>query len=451
MATTTTLSIDADNWLYEAGATSAYGGGALVQIGIGGAIEKRHGIFQVDVSSFTNPADIVSAVFTLTATASAGTTQNNMVLQRLTQSFTEIGSNWNTYDGTNGWTTAGAYDDIVAGETTYAVQVGTTADIVVDIKELVIDAINRRSGSLQFIIYFNGTPSSSGYTKFASRTNGTTENRPSLAITVASRYSWTGTVDGDLDSYRNWNPTTVPTANDIAIIAGGNEIDRGSLTCKRAYVSEGYTHDLLKPSGSSVTFTVDELRINKKRGQFHINCATNPTVYIANNSATTSGSKLIGTYKPIVMNTRSEVYLAGTGGDTVICASESNVKAKGATACDAVVNGGRYVAEGGCNDMTIASGAKLRSEGGNFSDVFIASGSHFNHKAGTLTGDIVIYDGKMDFKNNESAAIETEDVTVWRNGIFDARTSTGSHDPQSEVYCRGGNFIVDVGKSLTIG
>ena len=452
MAVTTTINPTSDNWLNEGSATTNYGSASTFQAGVsGGTMYKKHAVLEFDVSSLTNPADITSANLTLVATSSGGGGSNNMTLQRLTQSFGETTSNWNTYDGSNSWTTVGAFDDVVAGEPTYTISVGATSDVVVDVRELVIDAINRRSGILRIVIYFDGTPSNGGFTRFGARNHGTASNHPKVEVVTARRAVWTGAIDGDLDTSGNWEDTISgePSTSDIAIFSGGANVTRGTLACAKAYLSEGFENDI-GTSASSVSFTVSEIHINKKLGKFFIDCSGKPTVFIANTSADTNGSKLLGTYEPIIKNTRSEIYLAGTGGDTVICASESSVKARGATACDSINNGGRYVAEDGCNDTTIASGAKFKSEGGTFADIFIAGDSYFNHRAGTLGGDLVIYNGKVDFKNNESAVITTEDVTIYRNGIFDARTSTGSHDGSSEIMFRGGNFILDVGKTITI-
>ena len=84
-------------------------------------------------------------------------------------------------------------------------------------------------------------------------------------------------------------------------------------------------------------------------------------------------------------------------------------------------------------------------------DSFIANGSYVSH-LGNSTGNVQILDGTLTFKDNENSSIETEDIYLWSNGIFDSRTTTGSWDTHADpsIIAKGGNFVVDVGRTLTI-
>ena len=453
MSTTTTLSLDADNWLYETGPTSKYGGGALVQIGIGGDIKRRNGIFEVDVSAFTAPSDITSAILTLTATTGVGVTENDMILQRLTQSFDETQSNWNTYDGTNGWTTAGAYDDVVAGETTYTVQVGNTENIVVDIVELVRDAINQRSGILRFIIYFEGTPSSSGYTKFASRSNGTTENRPTLAVTVAERNVWTGAIDGDLGDSRNWSGAAIPTSNDIAIFSNSADVTRGSLTCNKVYIGKNYT-GAIGSTSTLIPVQANEVHLaNKTNTHISLNgsVSTLAEVRIMDTVASDGEFRLAGKYNATVRRSRHRISLdttetlrvdAHTNRATIQCSDDAtNIRLTGANAT--LDNGGQFV--------KVSNRARVSVSRVDFdsTNITISSGGIV-----TCLGDeieqIDIHNGSAIFRGNEGAPIVVSGLTIYPKGVANTKTGSATFTMGSPVNVYGGRLLLDGSQSVSV-
>lgn len=68
------------------------------------------GLYSFDLSSLPTNATINSVTVTLTIHASDGTSSGNTLqvdLLQLSRSFNESTATWNTYDGTNAWTTAG--------------------------------------------------------------------------------------------------------------------------------------------------------------------------------------------------------------------------------------------------------------------------------------------------------------------------------------------------------
>ena len=309
MATTTTITASSDNWLNSANVTTNYGSATNFTTGITGAVATRNTVLEFDVSSLTNVADITSATMTLTAYGSGGGGgTNNMTLQRLTQSFGETTSNWNTYDGTNGWTTAGAFDDVVSGETTYTVEVGTTTDIVVDIKELVIDAVNRRSGTLRIIIYYDGTPSSGGFTRFRSRNYATSADRPTLEVVTADRIVWDGIQDGDLSNGNNWSGLTgAPTTNDIALFVtnGAFAPNTGTVTCSHCYFGKQFSSDV-GSSARSIDIVADKVFVDTK-AQLYLNVSADE-VRIRGAKRIVDGCVIRGTVADVyIMGCESEV------------------------------------------------------------------------------------------------------------------------------------------------
>lgn len=247
----TTFYADKDNWLFQGNyAPSQFGASVYLKIGISGDLTKRTGIFEFDVSAITKPSDVVSAIFSLTESASAGSVQTIMTLARLSQDFTESTSNWNTYDGSNAWASAGAEGDAELTEQTYTFNV-KAGDISVDIKELVKDAVDNRSGILRFIIFYNGTPSTSGYSTFNSRTSSL-GNYPNIVVTtgastlpVTGRFYVPNLQSLDiLGGYDLLGNNTVLRANQTKILGRGTydycQTMRDAIVSNRGYITPPY-------------------------------------------------------------------------------------------------------------------------------------------------------------------------------------------------------------------
>lgn len=65
-----------------------------------------HSLFEFDLSSIPSGVSITSATLTLTALVGGNAynhSENTTEVRRLTQSWTEAGATWRTYDGTNLW------------------------------------------------------------------------------------------------------------------------------------------------------------------------------------------------------------------------------------------------------------------------------------------------------------------------------------------------------------
>jgi hypothetical protein len=454
MATSSTIYPEADSFIRSDSTTGNWGSQTVLRVGEYSGGNRRHAVIRFDVSSFTNPTDIVSANFTLTEQTSYGSVTRPMILARLDQDFVESTVTWDESATGVSWTGgAGGASNGQYTEPTYTVNVGNNeGDQTVDIKDLVVDAITRRSGTLLLILCFAPTDSSSGVgnTLFKSREAAT--GLPQIVITVADRVEWTGAIDGDLDTSGNWS-TGLPQSTDIAIFSSGNAVTGGILTCERVYITEGFVENIGTPSATGIRFVIsNSIYINKSRGMFHLSLTGGTTVIISNTSEAEDSSKLSGTYESTLINTRSEVYLADNAGDTIIVAGDkrTDVKARCAAACDVIQVGGRYTMEDGCRDFLIVDGRAI-CNAGTILDMNLWGGSTFNNVGGIISGDVFIYNGQLNFKNNDDAEIETEDVILYANGILDARTSAGTYSPNSEIETRGGgNFALDAGYSLEI-
>ena len=461
MATTTTIYPTDDTHIREPNPTTNYGTGIYLPMGewSGG---RRHALLEFDVSSFTKPSDIVSANFSLTAISSSGGSTRNMTLARLDQSFVDTSATWNTYNGVDTWVTAGAEDNAATTQPTYTIQVGSTTNQTVDIKPLVIDAINKRAGVLLLVIFLSS--GASAYTTFGSTDNLSTPNKPSLAVTVATRIVWSGAAgDGDVSESRNWEKGVAPTTSDIAIFNDGDiDVTTGQLSCYSCYISESYT--------GSIGTTADAIRLlsdtslvggkfvfKKKRGLFNFDeySDSGRGVYIANTSEDDNTfANGLGAWNCFVHRTNGQFIIEGNS--NLVTGSDNNSKkvTTFGTQTEMVIgNNTKATLENGSLKSHIVN-AKVKCKSGvlfNGADSFIAANSYVS-QLGSSMGNVQILEGTLSFKDNENGSIESEDIHLWGNGIFDSRTTTGSWDTHADpsIIAKGGNFVVDVGRTLTI-
>ena len=154
MATTTTIYATDDTNLRENAPTTNYGGNTLIRVGQYGSSQRRHAVFKFDVSGFTEPSDIIKADFTVTTSSTSGSSTRTMKYARLNQEFVESEATWNISATGISWSGgAGAEGNGEFTQPTYDITVGdVTGAQTVDIKDLVIDAINRRDDVLWLVM-----------------------------------------------------------------------------------------------------------------------------------------------------------------------------------------------------------------------------------------------------------------------------------------------------------
>jgi hypothetical protein len=104
----------ADNRL-EAGDTANRGGENNVIVGMDNGSNTEHALVRFDLSSLPAGATITGATLRLNAFRENGGDPWNIEVHRVTEAWTEMGSNWNTSDGTSAWADGGggSYDSVV--------------------------------------------------------------------------------------------------------------------------------------------------------------------------------------------------------------------------------------------------------------------------------------------------------------------------------------------------
>ena len=145
-----------------------------------GGSAARRGIIQFDLSSIPVGANVSSAILSLWT--GSGLTNVNMSIHRVTRTWTEAGSTWNTYDGSNNWTTAGGDYDAAADAN--ATPSSTTAGTQTNwtITSLVQEWVDGTANNGMIVKLTTESGNTTGHL-FRSSDNADAATRPKLVIT----------------------------------------------------------------------------------------------------------------------------------------------------------------------------------------------------------------------------------------------------------------------------
>ena len=455
MATTTTIYADTDANLRENAPDTNYSGNSSIRCGQYSTY-RRHGVLMFDVSSFTDPGDIVSANLYLTISSDSGSTRT-MKVARLNQDYVEAEATWNSASSGVSWTGgAGGEGNGAFTEPNYSISIGNgQGDQEVDIKELVIDAINRRDDELWLIICFDPTDTSAtptGNSAFYPSEDTTASNRPKIAVTVAERVTWVGGVDSDADNALNWSSGSVPTSSDYALFNTGSvDVTAGVITCNRLYVGRNYKGNIgttssirrmLCPSGY----------FSSPHAGVHLQYYTTGEARVRDTSASADTFTLDGLFSAIVNRTRHDITLKTENATTIDAHSASAV-----FTCDDDVDtlrlSGGYATFADIPTVMILGSrafAKVSRVDNTNTSVTLASNSSMRCLA-SLVGAIKLYQGaRITFMGNEGAPIECGEVTIYNGSILDTRTGAPTWTTSDEIIVRGGRVLMDGSRAVTV-
>ena len=174
-----------DTMFHNGLSSTSFATNAEIQVGNSGGTRVRTAMVW-DLTELPSTAVITSATLTLTEHTDEMTDEQTIRIQRITQAITEVGT-WNTYDGTNAWTTTGGdySTDIISDTTTSG---GTLTVNNAKFVELCQDAIDNRSSSLKILIatvyeLTSGTVSGTQRMKYNSSSDSTDSDDPKLVVT----------------------------------------------------------------------------------------------------------------------------------------------------------------------------------------------------------------------------------------------------------------------------
>jgi len=191
---------------------------------------------EFDVSQFEENVqnnEVVEAELLLTVMTEWGTTaQEELTLARCTKAFVETEATWNDYADGESWDTPGG--DHSTTETVYtSMTVGDeSGDQRVDIKELVVDAIENRDGILRIMIFM---PESPGYAAIANYGDDEHATKfPTLTVTTVAQKTAVGLRSNNAFTLDIIGGDDLTTTNCILRENKTTLLGRGS----RAYVQE---------------------------------------------------------------------------------------------------------------------------------------------------------------------------------------------------------------------
>tara|TARA_R110000824_G_scaffold3009_10_gene13912 strand:- start:45 stop:1511 length:1467 start_codon:yes stop_codon:yes gene_type:complete len=486
MSTTTTIYTSKDTWLDGENTTTNYGTTTTLKIGqqtvgFGSAGERANAILAFDVSGLTDTRTLTQVNLKLTLNNSTGNTTRTMNVYRLNQDFTEAEATWQiSATGTDwsGGTTVGGASNTATTESTATFATGfrDSADVSVDITNMVKDAINLRSGTLLLWI---GLPLSDVATTRAmgvyhSLDATTASDRPQLEVITADRIVWDGSAgDGNTNTASNWVGDVVPDEYDHAIFNDGSAnvfYASGNLTCNSLFISKGYTGTIQKENGDAFPLTTvatvghpttNKISIDQSEGRFNFQLITTNDWSINIASTPTEGGKLYSLYtdkySTTVIGASNTLELDGDF-DIVATGTKTGTKhiTTSGTATSIKALNTKLTVTNGCKDFILGDGTKMTCTSGNIAQTgfsYITDKTLVKHLGLETGADINVYNGTLSFKGNENASITTEDIYLWKNGLFDPRTNVGAwnNTASPSIDCRGGGrFLVDVGRTITV-
>ena len=452
MATTTTIYATDDTNLRENAPTTNYGSNALIRVGQYSSY-RRHAVFKFDVSSFTEPTDIIKADFTVTTSATSGSSTRTMKYARLNQDFVESEATWNISATGISWSGgAGAEGNGEFTQPTYDITVGdVTGAQTVDIMDLVVDAINRRDDILWLVMCFDPSDSATGTGSSIIHSSEavTASDRPKIAVTVAERVAWTGARgDGDLDVGANWDTSSEPTADDYALFPSGSEdVVRGDLQCKKVYIGKNYKGSI-GTTAAPITFEANELHCNSPYSACHIainaSISTVAEVWISDTARTLGSFRLNGKYTANVKRTRHDIALLTTN----VALIDAHTRRSTFTCSDEVttvrMSGAYATLDDGAGDLTVSNRgyARVSMVDNDGTNITMAGNSSVRCYAEDLD-TIVIYSGVARFMGNEGAPIGVGGLEVYPEGLADTRTGAATFTMTSAALMYGGRMLLD--------
>ncbi len=280
---------------------------------------RDRSLLQFNFGALPTGFTVNSSVLALTATELYGGNANaeSMNIFRLTQGWTEGGVTWNTYDGTNPWTTVGGTRDSTVMATSTA-NPNSGSQLTWDITSLAQGWANNTWANHGLIIINSGTTNG---LHFATDEHGNASYRPVLTMSITTATSpaggawiWNGGAGGGsaVDGAGVWTDTNLWWNGAAATWADGNDavFGAGSGTAGTVTISGTVAPKSIwfQPTGGG-NYTLDGGTIDLAGNVSVIHTSVNGTI----NSTITNGT--------IFKQGSATLTLAGTnshaGGTTI--------------------------------------------------------------------------------------------------------------------------------------
>jgi len=480
LSNVTTVTVDKDTWLNGNNTTQQNGTDRSQSIGayyVLGSFYKYNGIFSFDVSGITDPSTITKANLRLPYNRSTGTTTQTVTLARLNQDFVENEATYLISETAVSWSGgSGGFGNAETTQPTYTFDVGSgvSANVTIDIKDLVVDAIVKRSGTLLLIASVAGTPtgSASGYTSFQTQ-DAPASNGASISITQAERIVWSGATNGNMSTDSNWVGGTKPDANDYAMFIenGVNNPSQGAVICERIYFGKLFSQDA-GVEGTSLALQATSILVDTQ-AQFYP-YAVADEVIIRNTKDTIDGCNIRGTISNLyIANCNSTITVDSLAvisniyimsGNRINPASNTSTGIVSQVIIEEGADDSNILCEGRFNVTDNAEGGNLSLYGGgkyelnNTSEVdgienlIIASGSVCYFNAKEIQTALTMYGGTFTIEKNTNAQLDMP--TTITNTLGEMKLNNGLESVNGTALSgttftiSGGSILL--GKEITV-
>ncbi len=177
-----------DTYLSSSRPTTNFGSSVLLEIGFFAAkgSDTLRTLMVFDVSDIPAGAVITSATLGLNASTAATSASVARAYRVVQDAWTEGGATWNTYDGSNAWTTAGCSDDgsdfTLTDGVDWNLPTSTGAFDITGMETLVQDAVDNRAGNLHLLLRRIFETSTTSIVTVDSGEHATPANRPLLTV-----------------------------------------------------------------------------------------------------------------------------------------------------------------------------------------------------------------------------------------------------------------------------
>ena len=262
---TTSVSIGKCTNIHKAKPTYNFGASNVAVLTASSGGNNRNLLFEVDVSSNNfDVSTIVKAELKIKIKNSENSTDDHtLCIGRMKQAWVEgsgndtqsgDGATWNTYNGSDNWPGgSGALNDVDYDKHVYPAYVKGRGDSewtagtskTFDITELLIDAIENRSGVLSLYMFSKTNASSTVWINWYSDDDTSSANRPTLEVTTASTVNrqakwcavaW-GKVSIDMDD-ANWSTHAIGNGSAV------NDFGHYGQGHMDYHLEKGITHNL---------------------------------------------------------------------------------------------------------------------------------------------------------------------------------------------------------------
>jgi hypothetical protein len=403
----------------------------------GGTWYKFNAVMSFDVSGITDPSSITKAILTLGFDSTSGSTTQTATLARLNEDFVEAEADFDEAEDGISWTGgSGAFGNAETTQPTYTFSVGSgvSANVTIDIKDLVIDAIinDRR---LLLVAAISGTPTgaASGNTDFDTTEN--LSNQTALVITQAARIAWSGATDGQMLTDSNWVGGTRPAADDFAMFIEDGQTSTpviGSMVCSRIYFGKLFSQDV----GSPCLLAATSVYIDT---QTQLNILVLGTeVLIRNAKDINSGCRVTGVITNLyISNCSAEIIvdedaevsniyvMSGNTmnpiSDTYTGAESRVIIEEGADDFDIICEGSFFVTDNAeCGDISLYGSGKYElnntAEVDGIENLIIASDSVCYFNAKEIDTSLTMYGGTFTIEDNTNSQLDMPTTMTTLNG-----------------------------------